>query len=410
MRRSTRPATCARSPRPRNARRPGVEGTAAPVVHRRMGGSSGVETDDGHIAPGPSSSPPGLVAIPRRRPWVSICRSARCASRSSRPSRWPPAWTRPVRAGGREAVPHLPGAAVVQRGRLGERGRGARQGAARGGLPARGRVATCSAARWTTRASIGTGPRRPRSRRRVLPRSCRISAAPFARSWAGVLPFTADNLPIIDALPGLDSVYRGGRPRVRQRGGTDDRSPGRGPRLRRRADHGPRPFRATAPGLAGPVGGVSGSGAPSRQRRIAFINPFGTPPTTRSSGRRSCPTRATARSVEVIHLDGRARQHRLLLPEAPHGAGDLRPVRRLEDEGYDAVVVGCCYDPGVKVARELVDIPVVGPLEAAMNHASYFGHRYTVITDHRKAGPGWRTWSGCTARQTAAASAPSTGT
>ena len=65
----------------------------------------------------------------------------------------------------------------------------------------------------------------------------------------------------------------------------------------------------------------------------------------------------------------------------------FRAVRRLEEEGYDAVVVGCCYDPGVKVARELVDIPVVGPLEAAMNHASYFGHRFTVLTDHRKAVP-----------------------
>jgi allantoin racemase len=62
-------------------------------------------------------------------------------------------------------------------------------------------------------------------------------------------------------------------------------------------------------------------------------------------------------------------------------------VRRLEERGYDAVVVGCCYDPGVRVARELVDIPVVGPLEAAMNHASYFGHSFTVVTDHAKARP-----------------------
>ena len=62
-------------------------------------------------------------------------------------------------------------------------------------------------------------------------------------------------------------------------------------------------------------------------------------------------------------------------------------MRRLEERGYDAVVVGCCYDPGVRVARELVDIPVVGPLEAAMNHASYFGHSFTVVTDHQKARP-----------------------
>jgi glycine/D-amino acid oxidase-like deaminating enzyme len=31
--------------------------------------------------------------------------------------------------------------------------------------------------------------------------------ASFARAWAGVLPFTTDNLPIIDAVPGLDDAY-----------------------------------------------------------------------------------------------------------------------------------------------------------------------------------------------------------
>jgi allantoin racemase len=62
-------------------------------------------------------------------------------------------------------------------------------------------------------------------------------------------------------------------------------------------------------------------------------------------------------------------------------------VMQSEAAGYDAVVVGCCYDPGVRVARELVDIPVVGPLEAAMQMAGYFGHSYVVVTDHHKAVP-----------------------
>ena len=62
-------------------------------------------------------------------------------------------------------------------------------------------------------------------------------------------------------------------------------------------------------------------------------------------------------------------------------------VMRLEQEGFDAVIVGCCYDPGVRVARELVDIPVVGPLEAALNMSSYMAHRPTIVTDHHKAVP-----------------------
>ena len=62
-------------------------------------------------------------------------------------------------------------------------------------------------------------------------------------------------------------------------------------------------------------------------------------------------------------------------------------IMRDEEEGFDAVIVGCCYDPGVRVARELVDIPVIGPLEASMQLAGNFGHSFTVVTDHHKAAP-----------------------
>jgi len=41
----------------------------------------------------------------------------------------------------------------------------------------------------------------------------------------------------------------------------------------------------------------------------------------------------------------------------------------------------------VRVARELVDIPVIGPLEATMMMAPYYGHDYVLVTDHHKAVP-----------------------
>ena len=34
-----------------------------------------------------------------------------------------------------------------------------------------------------------------------------FQGASFARAWAGVLPYTADNLPIIDTLPGFENAY-----------------------------------------------------------------------------------------------------------------------------------------------------------------------------------------------------------
>jgi allantoin racemase len=44
-----------------------------------------------------------------------------------------------------------------------------------------------------------------------------------------------------------------------------------------------------------------------------------------------------------------------------------------EKNDYDAVVVSCMMDPGVKAAKEAVNIPVVGPREACMAIASLLG-------------------------------------
>jgi Asp/Glu/hydantoin racemase len=38
------------------------------------------------------------------------------------------------------------------------------------------------------------------------------------------------------------------------------------------------------------------------------------------------------------------------------------------------------------VARELVDIPVIGPFEASLNLLSYYGRTAVIVTDHTKAG------------------------
>ncbi|MBA3234859.1 MAG: hydantoin racemase [Chloroflexi bacterium] len=120
---------------------------------------------------------------------------------------------------------------------------------------------------------------------------------------------------------------------------------------------------------------------------MAFINPFGTPVFDAIIEETLVPYAARGTAVDVIHLEGVPSNIDYYYPMHLMQLAIFDQVRRLEAAGYDAVVVGCCYDPGVRVARELVDIPVVGPLEAAMNHASYFGHRFTVVTDHRKARP-----------------------
>lgn len=58
-----------------------------------------------------------------------------------------------------------------------------------------------------------------------------------------------------------------------------------------------------------------------------------------------------------------------------------------ERDGFDAFVIGCCYDPALTQCREFVNIPVIGPLEASASLARLFGHSFAVVTDHRKAVP-----------------------
>jgi len=50
-----------------------------------------------------------------------------------------------------------------------------------------------------------------------------------------------------------------------------------------------------------------------------------------------------------------------------------------ERNGYDAVAVSCMMDPGVKASKEALDIPVVGPKEAANQLAKILGDKVATI-------------------------------
>lgn len=121
--------------------------------------------------------------------------------------------------------------------------------------------------------------------------------------------------------------------------------------------------------------------------KIKFINPFGTPRYNGLIMETLTPYLREGTELVVVNtshcpenIDYYYSKH--LIEEAI-----FEEVIKAESEGFDAAIVGCCYDPGVRVARELVDIPVIGPLEATMYFAPYFGHDYVVVTDHHKAVP-----------------------
>ena len=63
----------------------------------------------------------------------------------------------------------------------------------------------------------------------------------------------------------------------------------------------------------------------------------------------------------------------------------MRRAVELEQEGWDALILGCYGDPGLDAMRELLSIPVVGPGEATALVAASLGHRFSILTITRSA-------------------------
>lgn len=58
----------------------------------------------------------------------------------------------------------------------------------------------------------------------------------------------------------------------------------------------------------------------------------------------------------------------------------LRIVREAESDGYDGIFIDCMGDPALDAARELVDIPVVGPARTSMLYAADLSHKFSIVT------------------------------
>jgi allantoin racemase len=121
--------------------------------------------------------------------------------------------------------------------------------------------------------------------------------------------------------------------------------------------------------------------------RICFLNTFGTEQYDDLVRSTLEPYLRSDTTVDITHLTGCPRNLDYFVPKHLVETAVLRAVLEADEAGYDGFVIGCCYDPGLTQARELTDMPVVGPLEASVSLARPFGHRFSVVTDHWKAVP-----------------------
>ena len=68
----------------------------------------------------------------------------------------------------------------------------------------------------------------------------------------------------------------------------------------------------------------------------------------------------------------------------------LKNVHRAVREGYDAFLIGNIADPGLREAREIADIPVLGLCESAMHVACMMGASFSLRDDQREVHPAHR--------------------
>ena len=120
------------------------------------------------------------------------------------------------------------------------------------------------------------------------------------------------------------------------------------------------------------------------ERRILWVNPVGTPVFDEE----------TRELIEEVRRPGYVPDVRSLEHGPPHleyhtyeheAAGPMLALMREADEaGCDAAIIGCFYDGGLREARELCRMPIVGMQEASMAYAATMGHRFSVIVGRRK--------------------------
>jgi len=119
--------------------------------------------------------------------------------------------------------------------------------------------------------------------------------------------------------------------------------------------------------------------------RILWINPLGTSVFDATIGAELNRVKRPTTEVEVRSLKRGPHHLEYHAYEAWVTPDVLTTVVAAEREGFDAAVIGCFYDTGLRPARELTSrLAVAAPCESAVHIASTLGDSFSVIVGRRK--------------------------
>jgi allantoin racemase len=119
--------------------------------------------------------------------------------------------------------------------------------------------------------------------------------------------------------------------------------------------------------------------------RILFINPVGTTAFDADTAQMLARMRRADTEVDVISLPEDRPKHLEYHSYEAAVVGDIVRTVRQSAARYDAFVIGCFYDVGLREAREVSGRAVVtAPCQSALVFASQLGNTFSILVGRRK--------------------------
>lgn len=84
--------------------------------------------------------------------------------------------------------------------------------------------------------------------------------------------------------------------------------------------------------------------------------------------------------IDIMNIDKGPESIECTYDEAWAELFTVLECEKAENEGYDGIIIYCFGDPGLRAAKEKLNIPVVGLNEPAIHIASLLGHKFSIIT------------------------------
>lgn len=121
--------------------------------------------------------------------------------------------------------------------------------------------------------------------------------------------------------------------------------------------------------------------------KVLWVNPVGVPDYDAPMGELMAGVKLAGTQIDVVSLSTAPLPVHLEYRtyEALIVADMVRLARMASEQDYDAMVIGCFYDPGIEDAREISGrTAVVGPCQASVQIAANLSNRFSVIMGQEK--------------------------